>query len=239
MASRYSSDFAQLTPITTTAEIPLTVYGTTDDPAGLRINRSHWIVDHQPGALIVGEIYLVGNDGDRTYIGQLQEGAPEPVTVGLRVPPLPRKSPSRTAPSAIVSQQVGDVIYDTMPVVPGEGTRQIIVRYAVALQRHGGRSEAGIPLPGGLVEHARGGYSQLEVEAPEMELMGTQDMQGLAYQIWRKSAFTPQAIAVGFKGLLERDSVDPRALQQQGGEGDGTMAPWRPLCRRWSHGRVG
>ncbi len=103
----YSSDFAQLTPITTTAQIPLTVFGTTDDPAGLRINRSHLIVDHQPGALIVGEIYLVGNDSDRTYIGQLQDGAPGRSRSGCGCRQPLRKSPSRTAPSAIVFSRLG------------------------------------------------------------------------------------------------------------------------------------
>lgn len=66
----YSSDFMALSPITPTLETTLAVYGTTDDPSGVHVDRSHWIIDQQPGALIVGEIYTFGNSGDRTYLGE-------------------------------------------------------------------------------------------------------------------------------------------------------------------------
>ena len=70
----YSSDFVSLTPVTPTLQSSVTVYGTTDDPSNVNVSRAHWIIDHQPGALLVGEIYTFGNSGDRTFIGRTGRG---------------------------------------------------------------------------------------------------------------------------------------------------------------------
>jgi mono/diheme cytochrome c family protein len=213
----YSSDFLTLSTITRTVETTLPIYATTDDPSGLRINRSHWIVDQQPGALVVGEIYTFGNDGDRTFIGQLVEGVEIPVTVGIHVPEGTVEVALENGELGDRYRRVGDVIYDTMPVVPGDGTRQIIVRYALPYEGTSLDFEQEFLYPVDQLSLLVSEVPNLQVEVPAMESEGVQEMQGQAFQLWRKSAFDPQAIAISMQGLLEPGSVDPRAGAVDGG----------------------
>jgi mono/diheme cytochrome c family protein len=234
----YSSNFVTLSPITPTLESQVAVFGTTDDPAGLRINRTHWIIDHQPGALIVGEIYTFGNDSDRTYIGRQIEGMTEPGTIELSLPAGAEEITFDNGALGNRFQQVGDKIYDTLPVVPGSDTRQIIVRYAIPYKGAALDMKQNFAYPVDQLSLMVADLPQLTVEASDLESVGTQDIQGQGFQIWRKTAFQPQAIELKMDGLLEEGGADPRAVVAAGSEaGDSSqplesaapqMEPWVP-----------
>lgn len=232
----YSSDFMALSPISPTLATTLAVYGTTDDPSGLRVNRSHWIIDQQPGALIVGEIYTFGNSGDRTYLGKSVENVDEPLTVGLRLPAAAEQVTFENGELGQRFRQVGDVIYDTMPVLPGEATRQIIVRYAVPYQGTSLDLKRETLYPVDELTLLVADLPQLKVDVPAMEAGGLQDMGGQGFQLWRKSAFEPQTIEVKMQGLLERDGMDPRAVAGDpaaGTAGTAALASTAPPLEPW------
>ena len=207
----YSSDFVSLSPITPTLQSSVSVFGTTDDPSNIGSIAPIWILDHQPGALIVGEIYTFGNDGNRTYIGRKVEGITEPGTVELRMPAGAEQISFDNGALGDRFQQAGDTIYDTLPVVPGSDTRQIIVRYAIPYKGSSLDLKQDFAYPVDQLSLLVADIPQLKVEAPNLESGGTQDIQGQGFQIWRKTAFDPQTIEVKMQGLLENGGIDPRA----------------------------
>lgn len=208
----YSSDFVSLTPITPTFQSPITVYGTTDDPSNINISRAHWIIDHQPGALLVGEIYIFDNSGDRTFVGRQLEGMDEAGTLELHVPEGATEIAFDNGAFGDRFQQVGDTIYDTLPVIPGADTRQIILRYAIPYNGSSLDLKQDFAYPVDQLSLLIADIPQLKIEAPMLESGGVQDMQGQVFQIWRKAAFEPQTININMQGLLEDGGIDPRIV---------------------------
>jgi mono/diheme cytochrome c family protein len=215
----YSSDFINLTPFTTTAETEISVFGVTDDPSGVFINRSHWIVDSQPGALVVGQIYTVGNDGERTYIGRQIEGVDEPVTVALPLPPGATEVALENGELGNRYHRVGDVVYDTLPVLPGAATRQIILRYALPFEGTSAAVEQEFVYPVDELTLLVADLPNLKVNAHEMQFNSIQQLQGRDYQLFSKQGFGPQTVAVSLQGLVEQGGVDPRMLAGAAGAG--------------------
>ncbi|MBK8051194.1 MAG: c-type cytochrome [Anaerolineales bacterium] len=233
----YGGNFVSLTPISPTLETEVAVYGTTDDPSGIRINRSHWIIDEQPGALTVGEIYLFGNSGDRTYIGQQIEGAEVPVTIGFRVPDGAEQVQFDNGSLGDRFQQVDGVYYDTMPLVPGESVQQVVVRYLLPFEGTETSLKQEFLYPVDSLSLLVTQLPGVEIEAPQMEFAGQQDIQGQQFQLWRKSAFEPQALDLKLTGLLEQGTVDPRTTTATGGSASGepvaTVTPTLAPMASW------
>ena len=214
----YSTDFVNLAPITPTLQTTITVFGTTDDPAGINITRAHWIMDHQPGALLVGEIYTFGNSGDSTFVGRQVDGMNEPGTLELHVPEGATEITFDNGALGDRFQQVGNTIYDTLPVVPGVDTRQIVLRYAIPYNGTSLDIRQDFPYPVDQLSLLIADIPGLKVDAPELESGGVQDLSGQSFQIWRKSGFTPQTIELKMAGLLSENSADPRAAAAAAGD---------------------
>ena len=214
----YSTDFVNLAPITPTLQTTITVFGTTDDPAGINITRAHWIMDHQPGALLVGEIYTFGNSGDSTFVGRKVDGMNEPGTLELHVPDGATEITFDNGALGDRFQQVGNTIYDTLPIVPGVDTRQIVLRYAIPYNGTSLDIRQDFPYPVDQLSLLIADIPGLKVDAPELESGGVQDLSGQSFQIWRKSGFTPQTIELKMAGLLSENSADPRAAAAAAGD---------------------
>jgi mono/diheme cytochrome c family protein len=210
---RFSSDFLVLSPVTPTLETELSVYGTTDDPAALVIDRMHWIVDSQPGALLIAQIYSFGNTSDRAFTGQTVEGVEQPVTAAIVLPPGAVEVTMDSGTIGDRFQQVGDVIYDTLPVVPGAETRRIIVQYALPYDGTSVDLNLEYLYPVRDANMLVADLPGLKVDATGMVFDSTADMQGQVFQIWRQQEMELGAVSVSLEGLLEQGMVDPRALQ--------------------------
>jgi mono/diheme cytochrome c family protein len=207
----YSSDFLNLSPITTTLQAQVAVYATTEDPADIRINSSHWIVDQQPGALVGLAIYIFGNSGDRTFVGQAVEGVEQPVTVAVQLPPGAVEVTLEGGALGARFFQVGDIIYDTLPLLPGEGTRQIVLQYALPFETEAVELQQQFLYPADQLNLLVPTTSGLQVSAPGMTAAAPQNMGGQEYQLFVMEAFEPQTISVNLTGLLPAGSPDPRA----------------------------
>jgi hypothetical protein len=126
--------------------------------------------------------------------------------------------------------QVGDVVYDTLPLLPGEGTRQIVVRYAVPFEGTALDLQQEFLYPTDQLSLLVASTPGLQVQAPNMEAAGPQDMGGQEYQLFRLADFEPQMLDVNLTGLLAAGSADPReaatGAQVNSAEGElGTAAP--------------
>jgi mono/diheme cytochrome c family protein len=241
----YSSDFLNLSPITTTLQTQLAVYATTDDPAAVRINSSHWIIDQQPGALVGLAIYIFGNSGDRTFVGQTVEGVDQPVTAAIEVPPGAVEITLEGGALGERFFQVGNIIYDTLPLLPGEGTRQLVVQYAVPFTTEAVDLAQQFLYPVEQLNLLVPTTSGLQVSAPAMTAAAPQNMGGQEYQLFVRDAFEPQVVSVNLTGLLPAGSPDPRAAAATGATGEtsaagelGTAAPPLASSVTWVMGAL-
>jgi mono/diheme cytochrome c family protein len=213
---RYSSGLVILTEAAPHATAAIVVYATTTEPPEIRIDRTDWIIDDQPGALLVAQVYYFGSAGDRTFIGTPVDGLQMPATVAIQ---LPLDAEQVTFEGGLLGgryQQVGDRYYDTAPLIPGEGTKQILVRFF-------------LPYEGTNVEYTQAflyptrEINLLVAELPELEVtvtprggdpwevIETQEFQGRSYRLFRAGDLPPTEVVVSLNGLLAANAVDPRA----------------------------
>ena len=209
---RYSSPVITLTDTEPSATTDIIVYATTDEPVDLRVDRAHWIVDSQPGALIVGQILAFGIGGDRTYIGSTVNGVDVPVSVGLMIPAAAEQVTFENGTVGDRFRQAGNIYYDTTPMLPGEGTKQIVVRYALPYDGTSIDITQDLLYPVTLLNLLVADLPDLQVDAGGLQTVGSQDFQGRTYQIWSGSDLPVGDIRLSLTGLLAAGDVDPREV---------------------------
>ncbi len=216
---RYNSPALRFTPEQALLPAQVVIYATTDDGAGVQIDQAHWIVDSRPGVVAVFEIYSFGNQGDRTFIGTPVDGVEVPVTAALYVPENAQELAFENGILGGRFQRVGDLVYDTAPVLPGQGTQQVIMRY---LLPHEGTTldfEQEFVYPVATMNLLITELPQLQAAVPGFTIARRETIQGQSYQLWQPDAAVPNKVAVQLTGLLEAGDIDPRAV-----EGDGAQA---------------
>jgi len=209
----YSSPLMTLTPEQPQAEAPITVYGVTDDPSGIRLSRVHWIVDVRPGALLLAQIYLFRNEGERAFVGRAVEGVETPVTVGIDVPPAAQEITLQGGVLDGRFRRVGNIIYDTLPVIPGESAQQIIVQYAIPVSGDVYTLAQELLYPVDSLSMLATNSPELRIDAPSMRFEGVQTFEGVEYQLWRLNDFGPGQIEVLFRGLPRFDSASAGPME--------------------------
>jgi hypothetical protein len=121
----YGSGVLQFAAGRTELDVPIAVYETTADPAGIRVDRVHFIVEFDTGQLLVAELMVFSLDGNRAYIGS--------GTGTLRVT-LPAGAQGLEISDGVLGGRyvpIKDGFVDTLPVPPGQGTRQMLFHYNV------------------------------------------------------------------------------------------------------------
>lgn len=213
----YSSPVLTLAPETAAITTTIRIFGQTDDPSGITIDRAHWIIDSRPGALLVAEIYQFGNRAERTFVGTRVDGIDVPVTLALQVPAGAKEISFQNGTLGDRFRQQGATIYDTTPVVPGDSTRQIIMQYLLPYDGEEVLLTQDFRYPLAMLNLLVADLPQLNVTAETLTAMGPQDIQGNTYQMWQGQNLQPGAVAVKLSGLLATDAVDPRAPADSGG----------------------
>lgn len=232
----YSSPLIQLTPEAAETDTAITVYATTTEPQDIVIERTHWIIDSQPGALLVGQIASFGSSGDRTYIGSPVEGSDITGTVGIYIPPNAQEVAFENGQIGGRFVQAGDWVYDTLPLVPGEATKQIVVRYVLPYEGNAYRYTQRFAYPLREINLLIGELPQLRANVSSLEAVGAEEFQGRVYQIYQGVDLTVPEVEVSLTGLLPPGSADPRdelgSLDGAGGATGAiatptaTFAPW-------------
>jgi len=211
----YGSDLLSLSPLTPTLALEIPIYATTTDPGALRVSRTQWVVDHQPGALHARQMVLIGNTGDRTVIGRPLAGADAPVTAAL---PAPTNVGGLTFQDGALGaryQQVDNVIYDTTPIRPGLQSRQVLMGYALPYTGTEATLTTDFAYPVDALTILIADLPDLtvEVSAP-LENVGNQTIQGVAYRVFNGQLAAPQPVTVTLHHLAPPDRADPRLTPQ-------------------------
>lgn len=121
----YPSEAAHLLDTQTTLELPLMIYAISQDDSSVRISRLHLLIDFSvEGMLQVVELWIVSNVGVTTV-------APVDGAGGVRVALPQGASGLRFQEGEALDRfQVTDEGFvDTLPLLPGEGTGQIVFSY--------------------------------------------------------------------------------------------------------------
>jgi mono/diheme cytochrome c family protein len=106
-------------------DMPIAVYETTKDAAGIRADRVHYIIEFDAGQLLVAELMMFSLDGKRSYVG---DGA------GTLRFTLPVNAENLEISDGEVGGRyvpITNGFVDTLPLPPGQGVRQVLFRYTV------------------------------------------------------------------------------------------------------------
>lgn len=130
----FPSRFVALNGLQTEAELPLIVYDTTTDPAGITVDKLQILVDFRPEQVQVAEWYSLGSQSNAIFMGE--SGQPEMGTVELIIPDgaqeilLLQGFGGATDFEPILNPIVdGQRWRAPLPVFPGEGSMQLLIRY--------------------------------------------------------------------------------------------------------------
>jgi mono/diheme cytochrome c family protein len=210
---RYGSDFIRIDPESNLQQVEIAVYDASDDDSGVRMARTNWVIDFAPGALNIGQIMTFGNESESSFTGKTIPEVDVPVTVAFKVPPNAENIEFRDGVLGVDYFQIGDTIYDTASLIPGEATRQIVVSYQLPLDGDVGAMVQDYLYPVEEINLLVADFDGLEVTVDGLEFDQIETIQGLDYRIWSRGEMPPgESIAVEVSGALSLDDVDPRAF---------------------------
>jgi len=128
---QYGTDALAFEGGQTEMETTLFIYETTTADDAISISRIHFIITASAGALTVDEVQSFSNSGDRTYIGAEPAAGAQRTTVRFAPPPQAQdvQVDEGATPGRFV--QTADGFADTLPVVPGQSTLQVILSYVI------------------------------------------------------------------------------------------------------------
>ncbi|MBN1312901.1 MAG: hypothetical protein JXB30_15915 [Anaerolineae bacterium] len=110
-------------------ELPLAIYENTTDPSVITVDAMHLVLNRHPDALLVTEVIVLSNAGDRVYV------SPQPVAGGRRgsiLLPIPGDAYGLSFEDGELGGRFvasGGQIYDTQQVFPGQGSHTITASY--------------------------------------------------------------------------------------------------------------
>jgi hypothetical protein len=177
---------------TTELTATLSVYEGTEDNASLRADGMHLIVDRdeESGLLLVTEIYLISNTGDRTVIGR--EGVVEGKRATVQIP-IPENAQDLFFPQMALEDElfeVGGTLVDTRPVRPGTDSLSVIFVYALPMADDTVRLERAIALPTANVTVLvpEGG---LDLRSDQLEFQDVRPFEGVDYRHYATHGVMP------------------------------------------------
>lgn len=170
----YFSERMAPSPGQATLELPVTIYDTTPDAGGIRVEQMHALVDFfSPTLLQMAEIYIISNDGNRA----VEEGVTldDGQTATLRFT-LPDGATDLSFEGGQLGQrfvQTEDGFADRFGVPPGSGTSQVVVRYFLPYQS-GLRLSRSLAYP---VDHLSVIVPQMGISLASTDLVWTDSRQ--------------------------------------------------------------
>jgi hypothetical protein len=209
---RHNSAIYQFDPLTPTGVITLPVYETTDSNSALHIGRANWLVDLEPGGLRVAVVLALSNQSDRTFVGQPVEGVDGLATIEVLVPEGATEIEFEDGVLNVRYQQVGNRIYDVVPIAPGAETRQLFYSYRLPYQGTEVSFVQEFAYPVADLNLLITELAGMDVEAPALTYVGTETVQGFTFRRWAGQALAGQEVAVRIRGLIPAGDPDPRAV---------------------------
>ena len=121
----YTSDVAQVVAGQTEYQLPFQIFEATTDPEVIVVERMHVILDFQPGEAQIGELFIISNTGNKTFVSATPDGSTFSAS-------LPAGFTNLSFQDEIIGgryQQTTDGFADTLPIRPGSGAQQILLSF--------------------------------------------------------------------------------------------------------------
>ncbi|MCI0578357.1 MAG: c-type cytochrome [Chloroflexi bacterium] len=133
----FGSDFGQLTFSQPSLELPVIVYEQTTDPAAIRVDQLHIVLEFSGDNQVqVNELYVVNNEAQTVFMGETGNTAEGTFQLSL---PAGAESPefqrgfgsldSFFPTDELIATETGWA--DTLPVRPGQGALMLLARYTL------------------------------------------------------------------------------------------------------------
>ena len=160
-------------------------------------------------------------------------GVERTATVAIPVPEAAQQLSFENGVLGERFQRVGDLVYDTTPVLPGTDSRQIIMRYLLPVEDRALTLSRSFGYPVDEMSLLIADLPQLEVEIPGFALASRESFQNQTFQLWQAEGAIPAALTLQLSGLLAADDSDPRLAQGASGQAGGTAVTAVQLLTPW------
>jgi hypothetical protein len=128
----FASQSVSFEPNTPQLSLPVNLYDTTDSPAGISIDRLHFIIMAQePGYLSILELYQFSNLDSRAYIGSIDKGG-QRETVRIALPAGAQDVSLQAGELGTDFLQKDDELVATAAVMPGSSSFSAAFAYRVS-----------------------------------------------------------------------------------------------------------
>jgi mono/diheme cytochrome c family protein/5-hydroxyisourate hydrolase-like protein (transthyretin family) len=133
-----SQDSGMFMPESNEAALNLEVYDTTTDDSAVNVTQLHYLLSFSPNTVNVLQIFIVGNSGDKTVVGQ------DGQTFRFSLPDNAANVIFQNDPAGVRFVETGTGYADTSPVLPGEEGLTIAAIYDIPFS--GDSMDIGLPL---------------------------------------------------------------------------------------------
>lgn len=165
------------TPDSTETSLDLPVYEPTTDDQAIKITQLHYLLSFSPEAVNAVQIFVVGNDSDRAYVGQNGQTLPVPVPNGAAAV----RFENDPAGARYLQTDAGYV--DTAPVVPGPEGSSIIASYDIPYT--GDSLQIDLPLPADTAAlNVLMSNQGAELSSPQVQFVENRQVQGSEFAIF-------------------------------------------------------
>jgi hypothetical protein len=188
--------------------VPIRVYEPTESDEAVSIERAHIFVDFQQGNLLVGEMYLFSNGGDRTYVGaeKVSEGRRGTLHV-----PLPIGAEGLTFEDGELGQRFFETeegFADTWPLLPGQASGQLIFSYSLPYDPSGYDLTRDISYPLKAINVLVADVG-VDVTSDQLTLEGSRGMEGKSYlNLSGQNLSRGERLTLHFSGSLDNEPVE-------------------------------
>jgi len=205
------------TPDTPETTLNLNVYDSTDSDANISITQLHYLVSFSPGALNAVQVFVIGNSGDRTYVGQ------DGQTLSFVLPPEAANVSFQNDSGGERFVETGDGYVDTIPVRPGRESASVVAIYDIPLDGDELTVDVPLPLPteGLNILLSNQGAS---LSSDQVQFEGNQQIQGSEFAIYNGSNLAKgESLRLSFSNLDDLEFGAPGGMP--GGTGNTVAAP--------------
>jgi hypothetical protein len=193
---------AVFTPDSTETNLSLEVYETTADQSVLSVTQLHFLVSFAPGSVNVAQVFVVGNNSNRSYMGENGQ------TFTFSLPPQAADVTFQNDPAGDRFVETENGYADTEPVVPGPQGSSVVAVYAVPYD--GDTLEIDVPVPATVVSaNVLMQDVGVKLNSEQLQFAEARSIQGQNFAIYNGTSLPAgQNIKLTLAGLNDLDFTE-------------------------------
>jgi hypothetical protein len=176
----YNSDILHSTDIvSSTAEMPVTIYETSTDASTLSIDRMHIFFDFtKPATVQVAELFIISNSGQKVIVA----GGPDKPALSFKLPAGAANLQFDNGAIGDRYVQTADGFGDLAAIAPGQAQHQVLFSYELP---YTDKLDLKMPVPmavsAAVIMMPQGG---IKLKSSQFQASGSRDVQGMTYELY-------------------------------------------------------